>query len=66
MSLNPSDYENEYNYKCLICQDYFIDPMKCKKCGFTICLQCIKDLQEMNKGINIQFKCPSFQCVPFE
>ena len=20
----------------------------------------------MNKGINVQFKCPNFQCVPFE
>jgi hypothetical protein len=66
MSLNPSDYENEYNYKCVICQDYFIEPIKCKKCGGIFCNQCIKDLQEMNKGINVQFKCPNFQCVPFE
>ena len=66
MSLNPSDYENSYEYKCILCQEYFYEPIKCKSCGFTFCKQCILDLQQLNKGNNLPFKCPNYQCVPFE
>ena len=52
-------------FYCLICSEYFEEPVECLNCHHFYCKMCVEELKEICNKNNEKFTCPICLIEPF-